>query len=415
MRLHLSILLSLCCLAPAWAEPLTLSSEGAVIYALKHNPTLSVARLRIEEARGRLQQSGRLANPELELEFTRNTMGREGAMGAAFMQRFPLTARLRHEKAVSRAELAAAEAEVRDAERKLCCDVRTAAIKLIALDAQRDLRGKQLANSRELSTFLIKRVETGEASSVDASQVDLETRQIEVENAQLAATKAALLAELRPLLGMRDDRSVEITGSLPGVPSLPAKHGVTDRPDVQAAEARAEGAAAAAERQKASRWEDVGVGALYTRERTKDEPDPTETEHVLGLRVSIPLPLWNNNSGRIREAEAAAARARKEVEAVRTMAGAEAVGTRSEMAAFAKLISELDSAVLPKAAQIEEQLRNNYSLGQTPLVDVLRARTRRLELERTRLDAMRDYQLARIRYEAATAHSTRHHGGGESK
>ena len=73
------------------------------------------------------------------------------------------------------------------------------------------------------------------------------------------------------------------------------------------------------------------------------------------------------------------------------------------MAIQAKLIAELDSAVLPKAAQIEEQLRNNYSVGQTALPEVLRARSRRLELERLRIDALRDYHLARVRYISASA------------
>ena len=140
MSFRPTILLFLTCAASAWAGSVSLSVEGAADYALKRNPTLAAARLRIEEARGRLQQSGRLSNPELELDFTRNTVGPEGSAGIAFTQRFPLTARLRHEKAVSRAELAAAEAEVRDAERKLAAEVRIAAVKLLALGGQRELR-----------------------------------------------------------------------------------------------------------------------------------------------------------------------------------------------------------------------------------------------------------------------------------
>jgi outer membrane protein, heavy metal efflux system len=400
------------CVLSIWARGASFSVDGAADYALRHNPTLAAARLRIAEERGRVEQSGRLSNPELELDFVRKTMGREGELGVSLMQRFPLTARLRHEKAISHAELAAAEAEVRDAERKLAAEVRTAAVKLLALDAQRDLRGKQLANSRELGSFLLKRVETGEASAVDASQVELETRQIEVENLQLAAEEAALISELRPKLGVPGDTRINITGELPGSTALPASGGVASRPDVQAAVARADAAGATVRQQRASRWEDIGVGAIYTRERTKDEPDPTETEHTVGFKVSIPLPIWNSNSGRIHEAEAAAARAAKEVNATKITAGAEATGARAEMATLARLISELDSTVLPKAAQIEEQLRNTYSAGQTALTEVLRARTRRLELERLRIDALRDYQLARIRHEAATTSSRPAKGGG---
>jgi outer membrane protein TolC len=75
------------------------------------------------------------------------------------------------------------------------------------------------------------------------------------------------------------------------------------------------------------------------------------------------------------------------------------------MSAYIKLVAELDDKVLPAATRIEEQLRKHYSAGHVPLTDVLRARTRLLELQRQRLDALRDYQLARIRHAAATGQS----------
>ncbi len=389
----------------ATAKEIRLTPETASSYALTHNPSLAAARFRIEEARGRLQQSGRLSNPELEVDFTRNTVGREGSFGVGFTQRFPLTARLRYAKAVSRAELAAAEAEVRDAERKLVAEVSTAAVKLLALSGQRDLRSKQLGNSRELSGFLLKRVETGEAAAVDASQVELESRQIEIESLQLAADEVVLTGELRPLLGVTGADRITITGELPTPRIIPAAGEVTGRPDILAARSRAEAARSVVLEQRTRRWEDIGVGASYTRDRVLDEPEPIETEQIIGFRFSLPLPIWNNNSGRIREAEAAAARAEKEVDATLLTANAEVIAARSAMGAYAKLITELDDKVLPAATRIEEQLRSSYSTGQTSLTDVLRARTRRLELQRQRLDALRDYQLARIRHAAATSQS----------
>ncbi len=390
----------------AAAKEIRLTPQSAGAYTVAHNQTLAAARFRIEEARGRLQQSGRLSNPELELDFTRNTVGQEGSFGVAFTQRFPLTARLRHEKAVSRAELAAAEAEVRDAERKLAADASIAAVRLLTLSGQRELRTRQLGNSRELSGFLLKRVETGEASAVDASQVELESRQIEIENLQLAADETVLLGELRPLLGLTGDDRVVITGTLPAPAALPANRDVSGRPDILAAESRVEAARSVVLEQRARRWEDFGIGASYTRNRVLDEPEPIETEQIIGFRFSLPLPIWNNNSGRIREAEAASLRAAKELDATKLTASSEVVAARSAMSAYAKLIGELDAKVLPTATQIEEQLRQSYSTGQTPLTDVLRARTRRLELQRTRLDALRDYHLARIRHSAATSRTT---------
>ncbi|MES2570220.1 MAG: TolC family protein [Verrucomicrobiota bacterium] len=394
--------LFLVCHLPVWGGVLSFSVDGAAAHALRHNPPLAAARLRIEEAQGRFQQSGRLSNPQLELEFSRNTKSSENELGIVLMQRFPLTARLRHEKAVSRAELAAAGEEVKDAGRKLAAEVRTAALKLLALDAQRALRVRQVANSRELADFLLKRVEVGEASSFEALQVDLETRQLELENLQLTAEESVLVAGLRPLLGLGGESEIRISGALASPEPPPPARDVAKRPDVEAARYRAEAAAAALLQQRASRWEDIGLGASYSRARTMDEPEPVETEQMVGLRVSIPLPLWNNNAGRIREARATAMRVAKEADATKLNAGAEATGARAQMEAVAKLIAGVDATLLPKAARIEELLRTNFSGGLVSLTDVLRARARRLELQRLRIDALRDYQLARNRYRAAT-------------
>jgi cobalt-zinc-cadmium efflux system outer membrane protein len=398
------ILIFLTSAALTRAGGVALSIDATADYALRHNPALAAARFRIDEARGRLQQSGRLSNPELEIEFTRMTKGPEGALGVSLTQRFPVTARLRYERAVSHAELAAAEAEVRDGERKLAAEARALAVKIVASRGQRELRARQQENSRELSGFLLKRVETGEAAGVDAAQVELETQQLELEALQLTASEVALAGELRALLGVPGD--VSITGNLPAPSTARAGVQVPERPDVQAAEHRVAAAEAAAQQQRASRWEDVGVGAIYGAERTLDLPEPVETQQLVGVKLSIPLPLWNNNAGRIREAEAAAARAAQEVAAVRFIATTETSAARGEMTALAKLVTTLDTQLVPKATEIEDRIRQQYATGQSPLTDVLRARSRRLDLQRQRLDALRDYHLARVRHEAATGQIT---------
>lgn len=390
------------CVTSAFAAGVPLTPDGAVTYALKYNPSLATARLSIEEARGRLQQSGRLSNPELELAFNKNTKSRESSASVVLMQRFPVTGRLRYEKAISRAQLSAAESEVRDAERKLSADVRTVAVKLIALNEQRNLRSTQLANIHELSEFLHKLAATGEGSSTDALQVELESRQIEIEKLQLTAEEMGLLGEFRVLLGTSSNESPTVSGKLT-LPSGNRKSSdPAQRPDILAAKSRAEAAQFVVREQQARRLEDVGAGISYSNERTIDDPNPIQTDRTIGLRFNLPLPLWNNNSGRIYEATAAATRAEKELAAARLTAGAEVLSARNAMDAYSKILSELDSKVLPQATQLEEQLRASYSTGQTPLVEVLRARSRRLELQRQRLDALRDYHLAGIRHSSAT-------------
>ena len=387
----------------AGAAEIRFSQESAPGHAVKHSPSLAAARLRIDEARARLQQSGRFANPEIEVELSRNLNAPEGAVGVALSQQFPLTARLRLEKAVSRAQLAAAEAEVRDAERKLRAEVGTAMVKLLALGGQRALRERQLANSRELSEFMRQRMSVGEGSTVDASSVELETQILRFELLQLAAERTALLGELRALAGVRAGDTIAIEGELPAPASLPSRAGdPAQRPDFNLAQHNAEAAKQGAKLARAQRWEDIRIGLSVSRERTEDAPEGFQSDTFAGLRFSLPLPIWDTKAGRIEEADIAAKRAALETDALGFQIRTETTAARDAMAALAKIVNELDSALLPKAAQIEKQLRDAYAGGLTPLTEVLRARDRRLALERQRLDALRDYHLARVRHASAT-------------
>ena len=397
--LTLFILPALC----AGAADIRLSQRNATAYALKHNPVLAAARLRIDEARARLKQAGRLLNPEIEVELSRNLKAPEGTVGIAFSQQFPLTARLQLAKAVAHSQLAAAEAEVRDAERKLGAETGTAMVKLLALGGQQALREKQLTNSRELGDFMRQRMAVGEAAAVDAASVELESQMLRTDLLQLAAERATLLGELRALAGVRAGDTIAINGELAAPGSLPARAGdPARRPDFTAAQHTAEAAAHNAQLARTERWQDIRIGLNVSRERMEDAPDGFESDVFAGLRFSLPLPIWDNRAGHIEEADAAAKRAALEKDALAFQIRSESAIARDAMAALARVVIALDDTLLPKAAQIEKQFRESYASGLTPLTEVLRARDRRLAIERQRLDALRDYHLARVKQQAAT-------------
>jgi cobalt-zinc-cadmium efflux system outer membrane protein len=400
MKLSILILFGSALLAQSAEVRLTPVTAGE--RAVQKNPALAAARFKIEEARGRLTQSGRLANPDLEFEFRHMSNSGEGVGSVAFMQKFPVTHRLRLEKAVSRAELAAAEAEVRDAERKLRATAQALAIKILALQEQRELRGKQLQNSREAADVTLKRAAVGEASTADAAQFELEAQQLDVERLQLDVERVALLGELRSLIALRSSDNLSIAGELPSPAKLPAANPeVTGRPDVIAAKHMAEAARQSVALARENKWEDFGAGLVAEVDRSEDVPEGLSTDLMLGFRITMPLPIWNRNEGKIQESIAAAGRAQKETEARVVEARGEAHAARSEMAALARVISDMDEKLLPKSRDLESRLRQIYAAGQGMLTDVLRATERRLMLESRRLDALRDYHLARSRYAAA--------------
>lgn len=385
------------------AARLALTVEEAVARAVSRNPGLMAARFSVVEANGRLLQSGRPANPEIEGELRPNVRGREFSFSAGFMQRFPLTHRLRLEKALSQAEVGIAAAEVREAERQLSGEVRTAAVKILAARAARELKAAQMAQAGEFVKAANKAAEAAEGSALDAAQLELEQQQSKIELLRLDGEQAAMTAALKPLLGMNPDDALEITGTLAppssGPGEKPSAPDVRNRPDYQAAEARAEAARRNVDLQRENRWEDAAFGVTASVERMEDAPEGLGTDGFIGLKFSIPLPFWNKNEGNIQAAEAASTRAGLETTALAASIRAEAATARSEMAAAVLVFDNASNVLLPRARELEEKLREVYRQAGpgSDLSAVLRARERRAALENARLEALREYHLAEAR------------------
>ncbi|MBN8247438.1 MAG: TolC family protein [Verrucomicrobia bacterium] len=382
--------------------------EEVVPVVLARNPDLAAARLVIAEAEGRWVQSGRLSNPELEIELKPQVnlggLGAQGNIAAGFSQRFPLTARLRLEREVSRSALAVARAEVRDAERRAAAQALTAAIELLCLESQRALKERQLSNSLELARVAGKSATLGEGSGVEAAQFELEAQELSTQRIQLEADRSEWIGLLRPLLGLEAPETVEIGGDL-GPAELPEGSGtfpVDRRPDYQAALARRETADRALALARANRWEDVGVGVFGEMQRQEDDPLGVVDDNFVGLRLSLPLPFWNRNQGRILESEAALKRAERESEALQIRIRSEMDSAWRQMEAGARLDGEVTRTLLPNALKLEARLEGLRAEGQASLTEVLRARERRFRVESIRVDARRNFHRARVRLDAAT-------------
>ncbi len=377
----------------------TLSSVGDRIRS--QNPDLAAARLRIQEAVGRMNQSGRPANPELESAFESNSAFREGRLELGLSQRFPVTGRLRLEKELSATEMRAAEAEVREVERKLASKAREAVVKILAARQRRLLLEKQVSLSKEFAAFLTEVAAKGEGSVIDAGQAELEATSLAIEIRQLDAAEAALAGELKPLLGMRPGELLSVGGTLPE-PALPAAGAdPSQRPDFQLAKLEAQAAAQGVTLEQARRCDDVEGGIFAAAERGEDVPDGYDNEAVIGLRFKIPLPFWNKNEGAIQEAGARKERKEMEAAALARNIRLEAEAARTEMRQWAEVIREINETLLPLAEEQSALTETTFRNGQGEIQSVLRSREKRLELAAARLDALREFHLALVRHETA--------------
>lgn len=191
-----------------------LGVDGAIARAWTNNLELVAARVVIREARARADQAGRLSNPELETGMYPNTRGREGFVTLSLVQRFPLTSRLKLEKAVSKFGIEAAEAEVADQERRLAGEVLEGAVGWLALDSQRQLKALQWTNSQELVRVASAAAGKGEGSAVDATRFRVESERLMLSMRQLESGLAAQEGQLRTLLGMYEAYPIRISGEL---------------------------------------------------------------------------------------------------------------------------------------------------------------------------------------------------------
>lgn len=387
---------------PLTAEPAVVVTPGNIADRVRsQNPDLAAARLRIQEAVGRMNQAGRLANPELETGFEHNARFREGKFEVGFSQRFPVTDRLRLEKEISLTELKAAEAEVREVERQLTAKAREALVKMLATRQRRELLREQAAVAGEFAGFLTETAAKGEGSALDAGQARLEATSLATELRQLDAGEVALNGELKPLLGMRTGEALQVSGTLPA-PALPAAAvDPSQRPDYQAAALNAQAAATAVSLEQARRYDDIEGGIFAGADRSQDVPEGYDNEAIIGLRFKFPLPLWNKNEGAIQEAEARKQRKEMETAALGRGIRLEAEAARAEMEQWARLVTEIDQTLLPLAGEQTHLAETAYRNGQGEIQSVLRAREKRLQLAAARLDALREFHLARVRHEAA--------------
>lgn len=400
---RIGVLTAFCLIAPPLhaqsSVVVTLSSVGDRIRS--QNPDLAAARLRIREAVGRANQSGRLSNPELETSIEHNPSFREGRFEIGFSQRFPVTERLRQEKELSATEIQAAEAEVREVERGIAAAARQNVVKVLAVRDRRILLKQQVELANQFSSFLTEVAAKGEGSAIDAGQAKLEANSLALDLRQIDAEEMALLGELKPLLGMKPGASLVVSGSLPPAELPAASFDPSRRPDYQIARIEEKAAAQGIALEQSRRYEDFEGGLFAAGERNEDAPNGYENEALIGVRFKFPLPFWNKNEGAIQEAEAKKLRKEKESAALAANIRLEAEAARAEMKQWAEVVREIEEKLLPLAEEQATLAETTYRNGQGEIQSVLRSREKRLQLAASRLEALREFHLARARHEAA--------------
>jgi len=383
-------------------ESLSLSLEQVIEVALEKNRDLQIATLEIERAKSRLRWSGRLSNPELEITGSSDFVGLddgESVYELAFVQKFPVTSKLKDEKNVRRVQLLLAQTEMAENRRTLAHEVHALAVELLAGGITRTAQERLINLNKEISDSLHARAQVGEASKLDVIQMRLNGRSLARDIAVLDAQMTHLQLALKEKLNLAPDQSIKLKGELKLPASVPAdkinlKRVLQNRPDYLTALVKADVAKADLVLQKAKRWEDVGVSLFTQSEKSVDEPVGLERNTFLGIGFSIPLPFRQRNQEGIEVATINIDSSQREGEARKFVIENELASAIQLRSAAWKIASETIEKDVRLANENFEAFKKAYENGQVSIIQVQRAQEQLIELENTALKLQREYHLA---------------------
>lgn len=393
------------------AEPLSLTSEQAVVRALQRNPGLNSARTTIDRAQALYQQSGRWANPELSIDYaTDETFNDEGEYGVAvgFEQRFPVTNRLRLQQALAQDEIELAKAEVANQVRLLTRAVEATVARSSALERQMALRDERLALGHKFVEFMETRFATGEVSSLETNQLQIELYAIDQEKQELSNELMLEHAKLKQLIGADVDTELLLEHEFELPATAPLLAGLTRETLQQHPEYRMKSLLYRISDKrisvaKAERWADVAVRVFFEEERGVDDPEGLGTDRFFGVGVSIPLPLLDRNEGDILASRAEQRQIKYELERVELEVRSEARTQGLRAKSLYTQAREYEQNLTQLILKNLDEMNAAYSAGQISLAELFRSQEQGLRVQSAHLVRVHDFEQAMIQWKAATA------------
>jgi len=388
----------------------SLTETAVVQAALVNNRELAAARVRVEEAKARLQQAGLWPNPELEVDgrFDNafSTAGQYG-FGAGVNQPFTVSGRLGAQKSVARVDIERTVAEVADLERHVVGEARRSFTESLAVNEQIDLQKILIGLNEELLKATKSALERGQVSEKDVNAIQIALQQARQRQQVLETQRRSRLLELNRLMGQSAEYKFVTVGELqlPALPDMSAftlDSAVARRPDYAAAQLDVALARSEQRLTKAERFEDWRIGVGYERDKNVvDGAPPQGTDQFIGLKLTIPLPMFDRKQGRLRETVALEDRAQKTVEALKLQIGQELADAQQRVEAFAPLLKSYSPEILKRAEDNVKLVETGYRQGQANIVEVIQSRQQFAELKASYIETLRDYQLALIDLEIA--------------
>jgi cobalt-zinc-cadmium efflux system outer membrane protein len=366
-RYLLWIFLPSALLAQGAPEPASLSAppvEELIRQALHASPMLRAG----AEAAGADAETalaaGALPDPMVEVMlqnvgFPDYTVGEEemSMLGVEVRQGLPYPGKRKAEREVGGARVATALERWERARRRSALEVRRAHAELYALDREREI----LLDSRDLidlaGVVAASRYGTGEADAGAVLRAQLKGDQLAIRLDDLAALRAALVAELNALRGLSAETPLGPVGDLPDYAPPERDAIVTGSPEVAVARTLVRSAELALDVARLAARPDFFVGAGMASRGGFDG--------VATLRFGVELPLWSKSKQAplARAAERELEAARQELAQAELEAAQRAGALTARRQAATRQIERIREAILPRTSETIASARAAYISG----------------------------------------------------
>ncbi len=395
----------------AWLSSLSLSAAESRLAAC--NRDVLAARRAVEAAEADRITAGQRPNPNLTLGAS--NINPKAGIGPGGLRDKAIDQSVRLEQLLERggkaelrerqgdALLAAFRADYQDALRVQRAALRSAYFEYAFQQERARLAREFAALARDSLSAAEKRLQAGDIATMEANRFRLDAARADSDLRQAEVDLRRARADFARTIGAESQANELVVASAPSAaeaPDLVKESAGGRRPDVVAAQRRADAALIARELARAIATRDVTVGAQFDHWPTSDT-NQQGTGNSYGLTVSIPLFVRHANEGEARRAAVDLDTARDLVARLTVQAASEALAAQDAWTAARERAARIAREVLPLAREVGKGAEFAYAKGATGVLDVLDARRNLKQAELDAAQARADAGKAWAQFEAS--------------
>ena len=393
----------------AQPSPRVLTLTQVLALAEEGNAALRGARAALAAAEGESRGASALLhnNPELSVERTRRKATDADGLGIRYReseiglsQPLEIAGQQGHRREAARHALAAAHAEVLDAQVRMRAEVELAFAQVLLLQRRLVSEEQNARLAEDAAAAVGKRVSAGEDSKLDGNLSSVEAERGRNQVATLREQLLESRASLASLLQLPPSDFPEAAGELPdrlsGYRLEDLVTRAVERPQLRVLAEREAAAQSRLQLERAAVIPNLTVGLASARE------GPAESrERATILSISVPLPLFNRNQAGIGRALTERDQAQIERQAAARNGEASIRELWQRLVSLEARLARLGNAVLPKLDENVGLSTKAYRAGEIGILQLVLVNRQALDARRDYLDALADFTRARIALEQA--------------